>query len=297
MSAPSEPAGHGQETPQHTVLSVLRGAETWLTRRGVDAPKRSAELLLGHVLGMTRLQLYLAHDRPLDDRERAALRTLVARRGEHEPVAYVLGSWSFRGLELAVDAAVLIPRPETEELVELALPLLPTGARVLEFGTGSGAIAIALAVARPDLQVVATDVSRNALAVAGANVRRHGLEARVALRHGSWWEPVAADEVFDAVLSNPPYIDPASAAVAADVRAFEPPLALFAAAGDVVSSYRAIGSGLAAHLRPGGWLLAETGIEAAAPALALLAALPGFTDVALRRDLAGSERFLLARRS
>ncbi|MBL8751985.1 MAG: HemK family protein methyltransferase, partial [Planctomycetes bacterium] len=153
---------------QHTVLSVLRGAEEWLHKRGVDAPKRSAELLLGKVLGLDRLQLYLAHDRPLDPDERAAMRALVQRRGEHEPVAYLLGNWSFRGLELDVSSAVLVPRPETEELVDLALAKAPAGARVADFGTGSGAIAVALAAARPDLRVFALDASKNALAVAAA---------------------------------------------------------------------------------------------------------------------------------
>lgn len=293
-SGPSDAAG---QAPGHTVLSVLRGAESWLQRRGVDAPRRSAELLLGHVLGLTRLQLYLLHDRPLDEAERTAMRALLARRGDGEPVAYLLGSWSFRGLELQVGPAVLVPRPETEELVEQLLAHVPQGGAVIDLGTGSGAIAVALAVARPDVRVVATDVSKNALALAAANVARHGVGDRVALRCGSWWEPVGAGEVFDAVVSNPPYIDPrATAGLAADVRAFEPPLALFTAPGDVTSCYRALADGLAAHLAPGGWFLAETGVGASEPALALFAAMPFLTDVHLQRDQAGSDRFLVARR-
>lgn len=281
----------------HTVLSVLRGAEQWLEKRGVEAPKRSAELLLGKVLGLSRLQLYLAHDRPLDVAERTALRTLVARRGEHEPVAYLLGSWSFRGLELEVSPAVLIPRPETEELVELALTLAPTGGLVADLGTGSGAIAIALAVARPDLRVVAVDVSKNALAVAASNVQRHGVQARVTLLHGSFWEAVPADAVFDLVVSNPPYIDPQRPdGLAADVKAHEPPLALFTAPGDVLSCYRAIVQGLATKLRTGGWFCAETGLGASGPARELLAEQPFLTAVELRQDTAQLERFLLAQR-
>lgn len=299
MSTTAANAGApGGEAPQHTVLSVLRGAETWLERRGVDACKRSAELLLAHVLGMNRLQLYLAHDRPLDERERAAMRALLARRGEHEPVAHLLGSWSFRGLELAVSASVLVPRPETEELVDLALERARPNARVLDLGTGSGAIALALAAARRDLRVVATDVSQNALAVAAANVQRHALAARVELRCGSWWEPIAAGETFDLVVSNPPYIDPrASEQLAADVRAFEPPLALFTAPGDVASCYRAIAAGLAAHLAPGGSLLAETGVGASEPARAAFVAAACLANVQLVRDAAGIERFVIAARS
>ncbi len=291
MSSGSVPGGEAQ----HTVLSVLRGAETWLERRGVDAPKRSAELLLGKVLGLSRLQLYLAHDRPLDPKERDAMRALLVRRGDGEPVAHLLGSWSFRGLELAVSPAVLIPRPETEELVDLVLARALQGGRVVDLGTGSGAIAIAVALARPDLQVLAIDQSQDALLVAAANVARHGVGERVTLLHGSWWAPVPADATFDVVVSNPPYIDPnATEGLADDVRRFEPAMALFSAPGDVLSCYRAIGAGLARHLRPGGFVVCETGVGAAEPGLAWLAALPTVRDAQLLPDFAGLPRFLVA---
>lgn len=292
-------AGGGDTAPHggHTVLSVLRGAEQWLARRGVDAPRRSAELLLGKVLGLGRLQLYLAHDRPLDEAERAALRALVARRGDGEPVAYLLGSWGFRGLELAVSPAVLIPRPETELLVDHVLARAPADARVLDLGTGSGAIAIALAAERPDLRVVASDQSRNALEVAAANVARHGLGDRVELRAGDWWAAVGDAPPFDVVVSNPPYIDPsAPQGLAADVAAHEPPLALYTATGDVASCYRAIASGLERGLASGGWFVAETGVGASEPALQLLRACAHLVDVQLLSDEAGIDRFLLARR-
>ncbi len=292
MTASDHGAGPDAE---HTVLSVLRGAEGWLTRAGVDGPKRSAELLLGKVLGLSRLQLYLAHDRPLDPAERTAMRTLVARRGKGEPVAYLLGTWSFRGHEVAVGPSVLIPRPETEELVEHALAALPANAVAIDLGTGSGAIAIALAVARPDLRVLAVDISEAALGIASANVARHGVGERVQLLRGSWWEPVPADATFDLVISNPPYIDPVRpTGLAADVQAFEPALALFSAPGDVASCYRAIFAPLASRLRAGGAVWCETGLGAAAPALQALRA-TGLVDVELRCDLAGAERFLCAR--
>lgn len=282
---------------QHTVLSVLRGAEQWLGRRGVDAGRRSAELLLGKVLGLSRLQLYLAHDRPLDAAERAAMRALVARAGDGEPVAHLLGSWSFRGLELEVSPAVLVPRPETEQLVDLALGHAVPGAAVIDLGTGSGAIAIALAVERADLRLLAVDLSQNALAVAARNAARHGVGGRVAFAAGSWWEPVPAGATWDLVVSNPPYVDPDAAQdLAADVRAFEPPLALFTAPGDVLSCYRAIVAGLAERLRPGGWFCAETGVGAAEPAHALLSAQPFLGAVQLLPDLEGRPRMLLAQR-
>lgn len=298
MTAPT-PSGAGDagDAPAHTVLSVLRGAETWLHKRGVDAPKRSAELLLGHVLSLSRLQLYLAHDRPMDERERAAMRVLLQRRGAGEPVAYLLGSWNFRGLELAVSPATLIPRPETEEVVGQALERLPPGGVALDLGAGSGAIALALAAARPDARVVAVDVSADALAVAARNVARHGLGERVALRHGAWWAPIADSEQFDLVVSNPPYIDPQRPdGLAADVAEHEPALALFSAPGDVLSCYRAIVAGLARHLRPGGWFVAETGVGASGPALALLSDQAFLADARLLPDLAGIGRVLVAQR-
>lgn len=282
----------------HTVLSVLRGASGWLAQRGVEAPQRSAELLLGKVLGKTRLELYLEHDRPLGPRERDAMRALVARRGAGEPVAHLLGSWSFRGLELRVGPDVLVPRPETEELVEVALAQLGAGATAIDLGTGSGAIAIALAAERPALRVVATDVSEAALAIARANAAAHGVAERIAFACGSWWQAVGDDARFDLVVSNPPYIDPAAPiGLAADVRRFEPALALFAAAGDPVSCYRAIVAGLATHLAPGGCFVAETGLGAADGARELFAAQPFLRDVELRPDLAGAPRFVVARRA
>jgi release factor glutamine methyltransferase len=279
----------------HTVLSVLRGAEGYLKSRGVDAPRLSAERLLGKALGVQRLQLYLLHDRPLDEPERATMRELTARRGRHEPLAYLLGSIEFHGRELLVDPDVLIPRPETEGLVDLAIAQAPAGARVVELGTGSGAIAIALALARPDVSVVATEISPGAMRIARENVAKLGLGERIRLVAGSWWEPVAG-ESFDLLVSNPPYVDPArDDLLAPDVRAFEPRLALFSQPNDPASSYRAILAGAERSLRSGAVVLLETGVEAAAPALALLAAAPFLTQAELRRDLAGLPRYLLAR--
>lgn len=282
----------------HTVVSVLRGATQWLSQRGIESPQRSAELMLGHVLGLGRLQLYLEHDRPLEEAERAAMRGLLRRRGEGEPVAHLLGSWSFRGLELAVNKAVLVPRPETEDLVDLALERASDGASIIDLGTGSGAIAIALAVARPDLTVTAVDVSSNALEVARSNAARHGTSERVTFLRGSWWQPVAADARFDLVVSNPPYIDPdAAEGLADDVRKFEPPLALFTAGGDVASCYREIAAGATRHLRSGGFLIAETGVGASCAAAALLRGDVAFEAVQVLPDTAGIDRYLIARRA
>ncbi len=282
----------------HTVLSVLRAAEGWLGQHDVDAPRRSAELLLGKVLGLDRLQLYMQHDRPMTEQERDAMRALTLRRGKHEPVAHLLGEWAFRGLDLEVSREVLIPRPETEDLVDIALQAMPQGARVVDLGTGSGAIAIAIASARPDVSVVAVDVSAHALAIATSNVNRHGLGPRVALRQGSWWQGCAGEAPFDVLVSNPPYVDPAQPEfLAADVREFEPPLALFSPPGDPAFCYRAIIAGVSEHLVSGGLVVMETGAGADAAALAVLRASESLRDVELRKDLAGADRYLVARRA
>ncbi|MEY2716529.1 MAG: hypothetical protein RIT24_2872, partial [Planctomycetota bacterium] len=207
------------------------------------------------------------------------------------------GEWSFRGLDLEVSNAVLIPRPETEELVEIALGSMPQGARVVDLGTGSGAIAIAIAAARPDVTVVAVDVSKNALAVAARNVERHGLGERVLLRQGSWWDGCAGEDSFDVLVSNPPYVDPAQPELLAeDVREFEPPLALFSPPGDPAACYRSIAEGISAHVRAGGLVAMETGVGAADAALAALRACDALRDVELRKDLSGLDRHLVARR-
>ena len=226
------------------------------------------------MLGKDRLQLYLVHDRPLDQGELSAMRALTARRGRGEPVAHLLGEWSFRGLDLQVGPAVLVPRPETEELVSLALPLLASGARVLELGTGSGAIAIALAVERSDLAIVATDVSEPALELARSNAARHAVGERIAFLRGSWWEACRAQD-DDLVISNPPYVDPERPELLdAGVRAFEPALSPCSPNGAIALSYRAILGGIGSGLRPGGRLLLEAGVDTAAPALELLRASP-----------------------
>ncbi len=281
----------------HTVLSVLRAAEGWFGQHAIEAPRRSAELLLGKVLGLDRLQLYMQHDRPLTDEERDAMRALTLRRGKREPVAHLLGSWSFRGLELEVSPAVLIPRPETEELVDLVLANAQPGARIVDLGTGSGAIAIALAVARPDVVVHAVDLSKNALEIAARNVQRHGIADRVSLRHGSWWEGCRGEAPFDVLVSNPPYVDPGRPdLLAEDVREFEPPLALFTEAGDPASCYRSIVDGIEANVKPGGFVAMETGVGASDAALAAMQTSPALERAELRKDLAGLDRFVVARR-
>lgn len=284
----------GEAEPK-TALTVLRAAERYLRDRRVDEPRRSAELLLAAVLGVTRLQLYLDHDRPMAEDELGRMRELLARRGRHEPIGYLLGSVEFCSLAIAVDRRVLIPRPETEGLVELAVARLPRGGHCLDLGTGSGAIALALAHARPDLTLTAVDISEEALAVARHNAAATDLAARCEFLASDWWSALAGRR-FAALVANPPYVDPDRPdLLAADVRDFEPHLALFGTSGDPVSAYRSIVAGIPDHLDDGAWCLLETGVGVAEPALALLRGSGFLADVELLRDLAGLPRYLVAR--
>lgn len=280
-------------TPK-TLLDVLRAGETYLREREVDAPRLSMELLLAHVLRMPRLQLYLSFDQPMNEAELAGLRDLLRRRGQHEPMAYVLGEVAFHEVRLVSDARALVPRPETEGVVERARRQAPQGARVVDLGTGSGAIAVALAHVRPDLTVCAVDASTDALALARVNVARYQLESRVELVLGDWFAPLHGRH-FDFLVSNPPYVDPAQPELlAADVRRYEPHAALFTAPGDPASAYRRILAGVAEHLVAGAQLVLETGVGAAEPALAAMQEAAVLSDVKLEADLAGLPRYLTA---
>jgi release factor glutamine methyltransferase len=272
---------------------VLRAAEEYLRGKGVPSPRLEAELLLASVLGARRLDLYLQFDRPLREAELSVLREMVARRARGTPAAYLTGEKEFWSLGFRVDPSVLIPRPETELLVERTLAAAPAGARVLELGTGSGAVAVALAHERQDLAVVATDVSEKALEVAAENARRHGCEGRIEFLVGSWWEPVTGRR-FDVVVSNPPYVR-AGEALPREVQA-EPALALFAPEGEPLGSYRAILAGVPGGLSEAGALLVEAGADTAEGVAALFRGSALFGEVSVHDDLAGIPRVVEARR-
>lgn len=246
-----------------------------------------AQLLLLHALGRPQSgrAWLLAHDGDaLPAAQHGAFNELCARRASGEPLAYIVGHKEFFGLDLLVDRRVLVPRPDTETLVEWMLELLPAGSdpRVVDLGTGSGAIALAVKHSRPRAQVEATDISADALAVAEGNARRLGLE--VAFRQAAWLE--GAPDRYDLVASNPPYIragDPHMAALE-----HEPPGAL-ASGADGLDDLRAIIAQARSCINTGGWLLLEHGWDQAPAVRALLGA-AGFREVASRRDLAGHER-------
>ena len=278
-----------------SVADVLCKAQLCL--KDSDSPRADAEILLAHVMQRPRSYFVAWPEAQLSLDESVAFAALLARRAAGEPVAYVLGSRGFYGLDLKVSPAVLIPRPETELLVEAALERLPTTpCRVADLGTGSGAIALALAnelkIERLDAQVVAVDVSPDALAVARENARK--LNLAVDFRLGDWCGGLL-NETFDMIVSNPPYIRADDEHLAqGDVR-FEPALAL-ASGADGLDAIRAIIACAPAHLKPGGWLLFEHGYDQAEAVAGLLRA-AGLAAVESLFDLHGHARVTLGQRS
>lgn len=279
-------------------LELTRLAAEHLAGRGVSDPRLDAELLLAHVLGVRRLDLYLQFERPLEPAEVAAYREAIRRRSRREPLQYITGEAHFRELVLRVDGRVLVPRPETEVLVGAVLQWAgerrPGGA-VLDLGTGSGAILISLLVEGRFGCGVGTDVSADALAVARENAARASVVDRVELRQGSVWEPIGDGERFDVIVSNPPYVaDTEREALMPEVRDYEPSFALFAGA-DGLSVVREIVRGAAERLAPGGLLGLEVGPGQAA-AVMELAGRHGLAGARVVEDLAGRERVVLASR-
>jgi release factor glutamine methyltransferase len=257
--------------------------------RVAENPGHEAAILLAAALGVSRAHLVaFPGERILDCEATDRYESYVTRRALGEPVAYVLGEKEFWSLPLAVTPAVLIPRPETELVVERVLAHLPQGAEadVLDLATGSGAIALAVARERSDCRVTATDVSKDAIAVASSNARRLGLD-RVEFRIGHWYTPVQ-DMSFDLIASNPPYIAEGDPRVEKSVQRFEPHAALYAGPTGL-EAFAEIIAGAQRHLRPGGWIVLEHGDTQGAAVRGLLAG-AGFEAVRTHRDLAGLER-------
>jgi release factor glutamine methyltransferase len=274
-----------------TVRDVVTASTGFLTRKGVPSPRVDAEHLVAQALGLTRLDIYLEYDRPLTEEEEAACRELVRRRGTREPLAYILGEWGFRRLTLKVDPRGLIPRPETEVVVERCLALLDGGAdpAVLDVGTGTGAIALAIADERADAAVTAIDVSEDALALAAENATLTGLAERVQLVLHDLGRGLPGGP-YDLVVSNPPYVEPEELdALQPEVRDWEPPSALV---GHGVTEQ--IARGALEVLRPGGVLVLEVADGSAQRVASLLEEL-GYREVAATPDLAGRDRVVEGR--
>lgn len=286
------------------LIEYLELAHRHLETKGVDTARLDAELLLAEALGLTRVELYTNHDRPLAADEVDRFRELLKRRASREPVAYITGRREFWSLDFKVDRRVLIPRPETEVLVEATLDVLRSGVRdgsvdeegrrVLDVGTGSGAIAVALAVELPGLKIVACDSSESALEIAPENARRHEVAECIEFVHGDAFDGLDAEERFDVIVSNPPYCKEGELdGLEPEVREWEPKGALVSGADGMNVTSRII-EGAAARLRPGGTLLLEVGTQADATRRLLDAG--DWSEVRVLRDLAGHDRVLAARR-
>ncbi|HET9949397.1 MAG TPA: peptide chain release factor N(5)-glutamine methyltransferase [Longimicrobiales bacterium] len=281
-----------------TVLRLMLWSADYLRSKGVESPRLDAEHLLAHVLGVNRLEMYLQHERPLTQQELDAFRPLLRRRAAREPLQYVLGRQAFRELDLVVRPGVLIPRPETEMLVEAVLEWARASGRTepvaLDLGTGTGAIALSLLAEGPFARAVATDVSPAALEVARENAAAAGLAERLDLREGPFFDPVGSEERFDAVVSNPPYVAEGDRGrLAPEVAEWEPAEALFAGPEGLEAIARIV-PGAARVLRPGGLLALEVGEDQAARVRELIERQGDYEDVRVVKDLARKERIVTA---
>ena len=280
-----------------TVLEIIKKTTDFFAGKGVESPRLQAELIIGHVLGLKRMQLYLQFERPLTEPDLQKIRPLVRRRAQREPLQYVLGETEFHGLRLKVDRRALIPRPETELLVASALAACAAPpARALDLGTGSGAIALAMAKEIPAAVVTAVDTSDEALALARENAVSTGLAERVVFLKSNWFAALPADSRYELIVANPPYLSAEeTAATAPEVHAHEPAQALTSADGGS-ADLREIILGASAFLASTGLLALETGIAQHAE-LTALARTAGFARVESRPDLTGRDRFILAWRA
>ena len=279
-----------------TIREIKERTEAFFESKGVPNARLDTDTLIAYSLGMKRLELYLDLDRPLTAAQLAELRPLVKRRAEREPLQYIVGTVDFCDMELKVDRRALIPRFETEELVELACEALSASPKtILDLGTGSGALALALAKKYPEASVDAVDVSAAALLLAQENAAALGLDARVTFHEGSWWRPLGlGEQLFDLIVSNPPYLtDEEMTTAEPEVVGHEPHSALVSGA-DGLDDLRLIFKDAASHMKPGGLLALETGI-AQAEALDALAAMAGLQGECME-DLSGRPRFYFARK-
>lgn len=281
-----------------SIKRVLAWATDDFKRRSNKTARLDAELLLGEALGFDRIQLIVQAERPLAEGELSRYRELIKRRRVGEPIAYILGRREFFGLPLVVDRRVLIPRPDSEILVETALKGTRDRhlyGRMLDLCTGSGCVAIAFAKERPTWRVTAVDLSADAASVARENVRRSGVVNNLAVLEGDLFAPLPAGAAFELITGNPPYIPSADiAGLDADVRDFEPRLALDGGVDGLLITRRLVAEA-GRYLTPGGLLALEGGFDQA-PAVAELFAAHGFTDISRSKDLAGIERVVSGRK-
>ncbi len=277
-----------------TIGSIIKWTEQYFQDKGVDSPRLDAEVLLSHVLQKERIYLYIHFDEPLEAAELAAFREMVKKRVQRIPVAYIVGAREFMGLRFAVSPAVLIPRPDTEILVEAVIERLKDKSQIkfVDIGTGSGAIVLSLLHYLPLACAVAVDISQDALAVATENAETLLVKDRVDFYQGDIYEPLAAEK-FDAIVSNPPYIPNADIAeLEPEVKEFEPYGAL-AGGLDGLDFYRRLIADGSNHLKDGGFMAFEVGINQAQAVAAIAESVPTFGQTQIIKDYAGIERVVI----
>ncbi len=291
--------GHRASSQQTwTVQALLRWTTRFFESKGIEGARLEAELLLAHALGWKRIDLYARFDHVPDEAALGQFRELVRARARRVPAKYLIGRCEFLGLDLVVDPRVMIPRPETELLVEQALLRLgeDQDATIADLGTGSGAVAIVIAARRPKARVVATDISAEALEVARENVARHGLGERIELRQGDWFAALREGEAFDLVVSNPPYVATADLEAAMpEVRDHEPRRALDGGP-QGLDALRVVVRGAPEWLKAGGWLLVEIGFGQRQAVEALAHQSEAYDAVEVTADFQGIDRVVGMRR-
>lgn len=292
---------HGMPPEPRTLLQIVNWATAYFKSHDIEQPRAAAEILLAHTLGMSRLDLYIRYDRHLEPKELKAFKEIVQRRIRREPVAYIVGEKGFWSLDLKVTPDVLIPRPETETLVETALEIIPAefakkSLNILELGTGSGAVILALATERPGHRFYATDSSDKALAVAQGNARRCGLLGSVTFLQGDWFEAVRHQRhFFDVIVSNPPYISHRDLdALSPEILRYEPRVALDGGP-DGLDAIRIIIENAVDYMFPGGWLLFEIGSDQRASVEKLILDSGAYADLGIVKDYSGFDRVVRVR--
>jgi release factor glutamine methyltransferase len=286
-----------------TLLEIIQKTTDFLTSKGVESARLNAEQIIGHALGLKRMQLYLQFERLLAEADLEKIRPLVKRRAQREPLQHIVGTVEWGGLLLKCDRRALVPRPETEELFEHVVKrraaalssaeTAPAPLRVLDLGTGSGALALALAKAWPDARVTALDASEDALALAGENAAALGLSERVTFLKSDWFSALPSGEAYDVIVSNPPYLTEDEVAGAEPEVRLHDPRAALVAPDDGLADLRVIVREAAVRLAPGGLLALETGIAQHAALLDAVAA-AGLARGESVQDLSKRDRFVFA---
>ena len=285
--------------PPWTILKTLQWTAGYFRKHRIENPRSEAEILLAHTLDCQRIDLYLHHDKPLQTQELSRFKNLIRRRTLREPVAYIIGTKEFWSLVFEVTPDVLIPRPETEGLIEAALTHCPenTAVRVLELGTGSGIISVVLAHERSLWKFWATDLSSNAIEIARKNAHRHAVDDRIAFVVGHWFDAIADTARFDLIVSNPPYVvSDEISSLEPDVYQYEPTLALDGGT-DGLTDIALIIQSAGRYLKPGGNLFLEIGYDQGTVVNELGQACRDYDQVVIEKDYSGHDRLVRMRKT